>query len=176
MRSANTLRRFATHASGLASGLALAVRPAGSAEVSGVKGWGPRRSAPPGRRDRLEGLLDPLYQRKFALLISAARGASRIMGHHGGCCSAELAEVMRESLNAAANEQPPSGGQAQCDEHDEQGEVPEPGPAFIVVDGVSGQPADGDDRRRDCGPYPGVQDGLSLRVSPPDAGSLATQP
>jgi hypothetical protein len=30
--------RFAAHPSGLASGLALAVRPAGAAEVSGVKG------------------------------------------------------------------------------------------------------------------------------------------
>jgi hypothetical protein len=33
------LRRFAARVSGLASGLALAVRPAGSAEVSGAQGW-----------------------------------------------------------------------------------------------------------------------------------------
>ena len=31
--------RFAARSSGLASGLALAVRPAGSAEVSGAQGW-----------------------------------------------------------------------------------------------------------------------------------------
>ena len=35
------LRRFAVRVSGLASGLALAVRLAGSAEVSGAQGWGP---------------------------------------------------------------------------------------------------------------------------------------
>ena len=33
-----SLRRFAARASGLASGLALAVRPAGLAEVSGAQG------------------------------------------------------------------------------------------------------------------------------------------
>src|SRR5260370_32452573 len=33
--------RFAARISGLASGLALAVRPAGSAEVSGAQGWVP---------------------------------------------------------------------------------------------------------------------------------------
>ena len=32
-------QRFAARVSGLASGLALAVRPAGSAEVSGAQGW-----------------------------------------------------------------------------------------------------------------------------------------
>jgi len=34
--------RFAARASGLACGLALAVRPAGAAEVSGAQGWVPK--------------------------------------------------------------------------------------------------------------------------------------
>jgi hypothetical protein len=36
------LRRFAARLLGLASGLALTVRPAGSAEVSGAQGWVPK--------------------------------------------------------------------------------------------------------------------------------------
>ena len=42
------LRRFAVRVSGLASGLALAVRPAGLAEVSGVNG---APQARPAQRD-----------------------------------------------------------------------------------------------------------------------------
>lgn len=38
LRVPSNLRRFAARASGQASGLALAARPAGSAEVSGVNG------------------------------------------------------------------------------------------------------------------------------------------
>ena len=68
-------------------------------------------------------------------------------------CDVNRAEVMREGLHAATNKQPPTSGHAQCDEHNEQGEVPEPRPALIVVDGISDQPGYRDDRRRDSGRY-----------------------
>lgn len=68
-------------------------------------------------------------------------------------CDVNRAEVMCEGLHAATDKQPPTSGHAQCDEHNEQGEVLEPGPALIVVDGVSDQAGYRDDRSRDSGRY-----------------------
>src|SRR6266404_2666398 len=82
-----------------------------------------------------------------SLSLMVCRNLAECEGYRAGCRT-RLAEVVEEDLDPAVGEQPPARGDGQHQEHDEQGEVPEPGPALIVVERVGDQPDDADEYHR----------------------------